>query len=508
MVNRDLSLLLKSCFDISFHFEQQTRLLALDSRRVVPQSVFIACSGTGNVHGHAFIQQAIENGASLILKEVDQREHGLIHLHETKKIPVIGIFRLKERLGMFAHHYYGLPSSQLHISAITGTNGKTSNAFLISSACNYLGKPSGFIGTIGVGIPPQPLYQRYGLSTPSVVDMHYCLADFTKKSVESICLEATSHALSQNRLDGVKIDQAVFTNLSHDHLDYHESMEEYINAKKKLFSFPSLKHLVINADDDVGQKIMREYQGSATVLAYGLNPPDADLKCSGFVGIQTFNQTKEGLHLLINSPWGEVELKSPMLGKHNASNLLSSLVVLCNQGIPIKKAAMALSQIEMIPGRLQRFGGDKKCSVFIDFAHTPEALRQVLETLKTDCSGKLWCVFGCGGDRDVSKRSEMGKIAEQLSDVVILTNDNPRHEKPEDIIDDILKGIVATWDVSIELNRSAAIALAINNAQKDDVILIAGKGHESYQIIGDDHVYFSDQDQVKSFLAVRGAYEY
>jgi UDP-N-acetylmuramoyl-L-alanyl-D-glutamate--2,6-diaminopimelate ligase len=305
--------------------------------------------------------------------------------------------------------------------------------------------------------------------------------------------------LHQERVRGITFDTAVFTNLTRDHLDYHGDMASYQAQKRRLFSMPGLQRAIINSDDNFGQEIIRSLVGKIPVISYGLQAP-LDLDCPHIMA-EHIRQNAKGFRAKIISPWGEGELRSKLLGQFNIANVLAVLAVLHGLGISFDVALEALSHAQTVTGRMQSYGGDKQALVVVDYAHTPDALQQALLALKPHTHGKLWCVFGCGGDRDRGKRPLMGQVAERYSDQLILTNDNPRSEMPQTIIEEIKSGLICPWAAEVELDRGAAIAHAIDCAEPGDVVLIAGKGHEAYQIIGDEKLPFSDIELVQQQTA-------
>ena len=472
--------------------------LSLDSRSIKKNNLFVAVKGE-TVNGIEFINNAIEKGAAAVLWEADAAIDAIkLNWRKTSAdidVPIIAIENLSQLLGEFADSFYENPSAQISVCGITGTNGKTSCADFIAQMIS-VDEPCGLLGTLGKGIYPD--LKETGYTTPDAISCHQWLADIKSTQTKYAVMEVSSHALIQGRVNGIHFDSAVFTNVSRDHLDYHGDMESYIDAKTKLFEFPNLKNAIINVDDEAGRNIADNLSTNVRCVRYGLNEsfiPDVyayDLKLN-----------QDGMSMKVKTPWGDGQLTSPILGYFNASNLLAVLSVLLLNGIELDDALNRLSKIESVPGRMQRFGGDKTPLVIVDFAHTPDALEQVLITLREHTEQNLWCVFGCGGDRDKGKRPLMGSIAEDKADYVVLTNDNPRSEAPEKIIDEIKAGMKGTENISVESDRHSAITFAISNAKSGDVVLIAGKGHENYQLIGDKKYPFNDVEEVKQQLEVR-----
>ncbi len=403
----------------------------------------------------------------------------------------MGVPTLRAHIGDIASDFYGHPSRNLWVAGVTGTNGKTSCSHWIAQSLSRLGRKTAVIGTIGGGFPGalEPALN----TTPDAVTLQSRLADFRMRGAVACAMEVSSHGIEQGRVGGVEFDVALFTNLSRDHLDYHKTMEDYAAAKAKLFHWPQLKHAIVNLDDGFGQQLAGSIDRSrVNVLGYGLG--------RGEIAGHRLDLTTRGLKLEITTPWGAAELDSPMIGGFNASNLLGVLGVLITSDVPLRDAVEALSRVEPVPGRLQMVREPGAPLVVVDYAHTPDALEKVLETLRSTLAseGRLHCVFGCGGDRDPGKRPLMGEVATRLADRVVVTSDNPRSEDPRAIIDEILAGAHPSY--VIEEDRSTAILQAISGAAPQDVVLIAGKGHETYQEIGGRRVPFDDAEVAREIL--------
>ena len=326
------------------------------------------------------------------------------------------------------------------------------------------------------------------------------MADFRQQGAEAVAMEVSSHSLVQDRVQGVAFDIAVFTNLTRDHLDYHGTMENYANAKRSLFEKPGLNYAVINLDDDYGQQFLSLLPKTLKIYGYTITNKNSAVPTISATDIK---MTAKGFSAHIKTPWGEGVLRSHLLGRFNLSNLLAVLTTLNLLKVPFAKTLDYVSALKTVPGRMQVFGGGKLPTVVVDYAHTPDALEKALTALREHCQGKLWCVFGCGGDRDRGKRPLMAQVAERFSDHVIVTDDNPRQEEPQRIIEDIVKGLLCPWAAEIVQDRATAIAHVIHSAQAGDVVLIAGKGHENYQIIGTEKLPFSDSEQVQTQLELR-----
>ncbi|HYH40427.1 MAG TPA: UDP-N-acetylmuramoyl-L-alanyl-D-glutamate--2,6-diaminopimelate ligase, partial [Burkholderiales bacterium] len=406
--------------------------------------------------------------------------------------------------------------AKLWMAGVTGTNGKTSCSHWIAQSLTRLDTKCGVIGTLGSGWPGklEPLIN----TTPDAVWLQERLREFVKQKAQAVSMEVSSHGLHQDRLSGVELDVALFTNLTRDHLDYHGTMRSYRSAKARLFRLPGLKWAVLNFDDAFGAALAGEAHASgASVLGYGFErtAPTAlrGRRTQRLVG-RNLRVSADGLAFDVATPWGDAKLKSPLIGRFNAANLLASLGVLLAADYPLDAAAAALSKVKAVPGRTERYGGGVKPLVVVDYAHTPDALENVLRALRDlmaaaegdgarrrNRSGKLVCVFGCGGDRDRGKRPLMGRIASRLADEVIVTSDNPRTEDPHQIITDILEGL--TSPCAIAPDRSQAIRAGIAGAHSGDVVLVAGKGHEEYQEIAGVRHPYSDAAVVREALGER-----
>jgi len=471
--------------------------IAMDSRRTRPGDLFLACGG-GRVRGHDFVADAIAEGAVAVAYEAGGAS-ALAHAEPGgASIPLFSVDRLKENIGIIAERFYRHPSRDLFVIGVTGTNGKTSCSHFLAQALSGEGHRCGIIGTLGNGFYGALAQGTH--TTPDAVSLHALLAGIRDGGARDVVMEVSSHGLHQHRVAGVAFDLALFTNLSHEHLDYHGSMAEYGLAKRRLFDSPGLRYAVINADDAYGRELLAALPPGVEALAYRLAAHGG----SGLhkhVLASDLRLTSQGLAMHITTPWGEGELHSGLLGRFNASNLLAVLGTLLLMGVELPRALERLAGTCTVPGRMERFGGAAgRPLVVVDYAHTPDALHQVLAALREHCRGVLWCVFGCGGDRDRGKRPVMGEIAARGADRVVLTDDNPRTEAPQQIIDEILAGMAAREPVRIERDRARAIAAAIAQAGAEDVVLIAGKGHEEYQLIGERRLPFSDRAQVRAVL--------
>ena len=458
--------------------------LTLDTRALEPGDVFIALPGAEH-DGRDFIEPALAAGAVAVLAESGRE----LNRDDERVISVSG---LKGELGALANRLYGSPSGDLKVVAATGTNGKTSVVDLTAQMLRRTGRKTGTVGTLGMRLDQQPTETRN--TTPDCLALHRQLRQWRDHGVECVALEASSHALDQGRLDGLAVDVGVFTNLSRDHLDYHHSMDAYCEAKLKLFREFEPASRIYNADDEA-------------VVAH----PDV-WRLGGFgVSIASANaeisiEVEQAIPLVLKlcTPWGDGRLRTALSGRFNAFNVGASLTAVLSLGVDFSEALAAAEELEPVVGRLQAVGDEADIRVIVDYAHTPDALERAICALKeTDNAGALWVLFGCGGDRDPGKRAEMGAIACEFADRVIVTSDNPRSESPEAIIDDILLG--CDDSPIVEADRGAAIALAIAEAKVGDTVLIAGKGHETYQEVDGVRLPFSDAERAAQHLQQRQA---
>jgi UDP-N-acetylmuramoyl-L-alanyl-D-glutamate--2,6-diaminopimelate ligase len=482
--------------------------VTLDSRSATPGALFLACGGREH-HGLAFAGEAVARGARAVLYEPEGAPPGAAQLPgATFVAPLPG---LKGRAGLIADRFFGSPSQQLTIAGITGTNGKTTSAWLLAQALQRCGRPAAYIGTLGVGIPPGLTPTLH--TTADAVSVHRQLAQLHAHGAECVSMEVSSHALDQQRVNGVHFRTAAFTNLTRDHLDYHGTMEAYGAAKARLFAFPYLAERVINIDDPFGAELARSLKRA--VRGAGSSRPAAPARLivttraaavapagAQFVRATRVELQPEGLTLEVESSFGSAELALRLVGEFNIDNALTVLAVLLAWEIPLPQAAAALARVRAASGRMEMFGGRGRSPLaIVDYAHTPDALANALRAARLHCRGALRVVFGCGGDRDAGKRPLMGTVAAQLADDIILTDDNPRSEDPQRIVADIVAGIAAGAPLTIEHDRALAIRLALERSSPDDVVLIAGKGHEGHQIRGSVRHPFRDQAIVGAELA-------
>ena len=455
--------------------------ITADSRQVVPGALFLAYPGVHS-DGRDYIPQAIAAGASAVLWEK------VGFTWPTRyAISNVAMANLKQQVGLIAADFYGRPSQNLTVIGITGTNGKTSVSLWIAQCLGLLGQKSAVLGTIGSGIvgAPNTTLAVSSNTTPDAILLQGMLAKFASQNANAVVMEVSSHGLDQGRVNGVDFDIAVLTNLSRDHLDYHQTMEAYAGAKQALFAWPSLTCAVVNTDDVFGQAIAVKLTSEhKSLLSYGLE--------TGDVRASNLQLQQQGISMMVTTPQGIAQVSAPVLGRFNAYNLLAVLATLLALDISLADAVSAISKIKPVPGRMQQLGGAELPLVVIDYAHTPDALEKVLATLREQLepNSKIICVFGCGGERDAGKRPLMGAIATTLADEVIVTTDNPRNEDSASIIHQIVAGLNGFYRV--EPDRAAAINLGVARANPGDILLVAGKGHEDYQEIAGVKLPFSD----------------
>lgn len=468
--------------------------LSDDSRQLRNGDLFIARGGLRS-SGMLYIEDAVRAGAVALVVE-----SGMEDSVDSVGVPVIPVTGLKIKTGMIAARFYGDPSAEISVVGVTGTNGKSTVSYAIARVLDAIGNNTcGLIGTLGFGSSGN---LTAGLNTtPGAIRLQQILRDMKDRSVNPVLMEVSSHGLDQGRVAGVHFHTAVFTNLTEEHLDYHGDMAAYGDTKKQLFLTPGLKHAVINTDDPYGLRLSAEVGEALHVIEYGM-----EKKSSGqhpqheYISCVILENRTDLLRLEIESPWGGGQVEIRAGGKFNAYNSLAILAVLHLLGMDFDRAMRELSCVFPIPGRIETFRGRGKIPVVVDYAHTPDALENVLRTLREACGGRLICVFGCGGDRDKGKRPQMGEIARRYADLIFVTNDNPRSEQPEAIINDILAGITDMDGVKVQADRAQAVAAAIECARSDDTVLIAGKGHETYQEIQGQRYPFNDRQLVRGLL--------
>jgi len=463
--------------------------MSLDSRELSPGALFIALAANPQARAQHIKQAIAANVAAVCYSAESPIEPELVQLLADAQIELVAVNNLKDKTSRLAAAFYQYPSAVMTIIAVTGTNGKTSVTQFIAQALENAGHACGVIGTLGSGRLNDMQYN--GMTTPDPVRLQAILAELRDSGIQYVALEASSHALEQGRLNFVDINYAVLTNLSRDHLDYHQSMADYAAAKQRLFDFDSLQAAVVNADDLFGQSLiplLAEKQTNA--VRYSSIDPQVDLFAAD---IRT---ASSGLQFDLKIGQQSLTIKSRLLGKFNVENMLATAAVLLLLDWSTDEIAQGLNQLTSVNGRMQLLASDLQPAVVIDFAHTPDALAKALQGMRQhiDANSRLWCVFGCGGDRDNGKRPLMGQIASEMADKVVLTDDNPRSENSANIIEQILAGIEANTDIHIEADRQRAIEYAVNDAALEDMVLIAGKGHEHYQEIAGVKKPFNDYE--------------
>ena len=486
-----------------------TGTLQTDSRCVAPGDGFIAWPGAAT-DGRAHVADALARGATACLVEAE----GVQNFAFAAGAPLVALQGLKAATGEIASQWFQHPSQALDVLAVTGTNGKTSTTWWLAEALNLLSKNEllahagcAVVGTLGVGVPPA--LQSTGMTTPDPVRLHRAFRQFADQGLGACAIEASSIGLAEHRLAGTQIRVGVFTNFTQDHLDYHGSMADYWLAKRALFAWPGLRTAVINIDDPAGAALHAELVQRGDGAADGVALDLWTVSATGPARIAARNiaAAEAGLQWLVVEGAEQHLLQSRVVGHYNVLNLLGVVATLRSLGVPLQSAVQACSQLQPVPGRMEQLAWPAQPLVAVDYAHTPDALEKALQALRPlaqQRGGQLWCVFGCGGDRDATKRPLMGAVAQQQADWVVATSDNPRSEDPAHILHQILQGTIAGDTVRVQPDRAAAIALALAEADPADVVLIAGKGHEDYQEVAGVRRPFSDMAQARAALQARG----
>jgi len=490
----------------------------IDSRSIKNGDVFIALVGA-KIDGRQFIANAIEQGASAVLVEADKQWQGINWIGN---IPVIAVDELAQKVSEIAGRFYAHPSQCCRLIGVTGTNGKTTCTLLIAQVAALLAKQektsaglfseekAGVVGTLGFGVLDSaslaPLAQQIsaiqstGLTTPDPVNLQNILAHLVEQKATTIAIEVSSHSLVLGRVKALQFDTAIFTNLTQDHLDFHGDLASYGNAKAQLLNYANLKHAIINIDDAWATGLLQKIPQSVFATSFSISNSSAD------VYLTELQLTTTGATAQLHSPWGNAELVSPFIGKFNLSNLLAVIAAMCADGADLKTVLRLLPQLQAAPGRMQSVVIDdsqQDVHVVVDYAHTPDALENTLRAIREHTQARVWSVFGCGGDRDKTKRPLMGRIAEKYSDYIIITNDNPRSEEPSAIAADIIRGLLNANGCLVIADRAQAIDFAVQQAKSGDLVLIAGKGHEEYQIFAEQTLSFSDVKQARLALQRR-----
>jgi UDP-N-acetylmuramoyl-L-alanyl-D-glutamate--2,6-diaminopimelate ligase len=487
-----------------FSLTKELGNLTNDTRQLQAGDVFCAIIGH-TVDGRKFIDSAIEKGASLVLAECSiEGEHGSVVFQQD--VAIVSFYQLNNKLFNLASAYYQNPQEKMTMIGITGTNGKTSTSQLLAQILTSCQKPCAIIGTNGSGMVNN--LETIENTTPSATDLVQLFNQFTQKKVTHLAMEVSSHALEQRRIDGKAFDIAVFTNLSRDHLDYHGSMAEYATAKRQLFIHNDKQIAVLNGDDLQVQTWLATWPNNRKNLwLYGHSELVRQSTC--FVSCNNINHHSKGVRFTLNTHLGDVEIQSPLLGDFNIDNLLAVIAVLLIEGLSLNNIAEKITCVNAIAGRMEAFSlkgaaaeftSESTPTAVVDYAHTPDALEKALQACRQHCHGNLYVVFGCGGDRDKGKRALMAKAAEKYADYLVVTNDNPRTEAPISIIDDILLGLTSQAQYKVIVDREQAVLATLSKANHDDVVLLAGKGHEDYIILGKDKIDYNERQVVMDFF--------
>ena len=474
-----------------------------DARAATPGALFLAYQGA-RTHGLVHAAEAVRRGASAIAWEPVA---GVSPPQLAADIVVTAIPQLRQKIGSIAARFFAQPSSTMTVAGVTGTNGKTTCVWLLAEALQQLQRPCGYMGTLGVGFPGAVSAAAY--TTADAVTTQRALQSLRVAGAQCVAMEVSSHALDQYRVNGVQFHTAAFTNLTRDHLDYHLTMSAYGAAKARLMNWPSLRARVINVDDAFGRELaaMPHVSGQLILTMRATSPPPATPgqgapanAAPQYVTATRCEYTSQGIELTIRSSFGDAAVSLPLIGEFNADNALTVIAMLCAQDISLTDAAAALRHCAAPAGRMQTLGGGSQPLAIVDYAHTPDALSKALVAARRHCRGTLHLVFGCGGDRDAGKRALMGAVAAQSADDIVLTDDNPRGEEPAAIVAGIISGLQAA-SYQVIHDRALAIRSALTRARASDVVLVAGKGHEDYQIYGTERRSFSDQAVVRAVLA-------
>lgn len=471
------------------------REMTLDSRVAAAGDLFVAIVGH-QTDGRRYIPQAIAQGVAAVIAEADgvAPDASVVEMHG---IPVIYLRNLNQHLSKLAGQFYHQPGAALRLVGVTGTNGKTTTTQLLAQWSQALGETSAVMGTVGNGLLGQVIPTEN--TTGSAVDIQHLLRNLVDQGATFAAMEVSSHGLIQNRVAALPFAAAVFTNLSRDHLDYHGNMASYEAAKWLLFSTHQSEHKIINADDEVGRRWLGQLPQAVAVSMEGQVPTGWN---GPWLSANNVHYHDNGASIAFDSSWGEGQLESRLMGAFNVSNLLVALSTLLSLGYPLAQLLATAPNLQPVCGRMEVFNAPGKPTVVVDYAHTPDALEKALAAARLHCKGQLWCVFGCGGDRDKGKRPLMGGIAEQLADRVVVTDDNPRSEEPQAIVADILSGLLDAGHALAIHGRAEAVTSAIMQAKEEDVVLVAGKGHEDYQLVGNRRLDYSDRVTVARLLGV------
>jgi UDP-N-acetylmuramoyl-L-alanyl-D-glutamate--2,6-diaminopimelate ligase len=473
---------LLALMNIASDNEQKITSLAIDSRKVEKGCLFFAYPGA-QADGRDFVLQAQAAGAAAIVYDAADYV-----LPKAITIPAFSVSNLQPQVGRVAHDFFGRACDEMQVFGVTGTNGKTTCCYLLTQALTKLGMQAAMIGTIGIGRLDNLSSADH--TTPDPIALHKILADLTAQGITQVCMEVSSHALDQGRVSGVEFFCTLFTNLSHDHLDYHGDMASYGAAKQRLFTEYFSELVVTNASDQLGASLI-DVANADFIVAYG---------AGGDVYADEVSLTSQGIEIEFEGNGIEFTAKTPLIGAVNVPNIEMLVATLLALSTSVEDIQLILADLIPAPGRMELVRNDSSASVVVDYAHTPDALEKALLSVKEHCQGQLWCVFGCGGDRDQDKRPVMGAVADKFADRIIVTNDNPRSEEPRVIAEHIVAGIQGEHQVV--LDRASAIKAAVQQAAPEDWVIIAGKGHESTQEIGAQLIEFSDRTFVRELLGV------
>ena len=507
------NLAMSTDFDTSAYINELTNAQASEHRLVNNSNdlnvgdIFCAVIGSAQ-DGRKYIEQAIYSGALLVIAECkDKQLHGHVQWRKTpinrstskkvsQDIAIIEFYQLNHRLFSLANTYYQQPQSQMIIIGITGTNGKTSTSQLIAQLLEKSGRSCAVIGTNGVGklddlMPIQN-------TTPGATELSQLLAKFVAEDISHLAMEVSSHALEQRRVTNDLFNIAVFTNLSRDHLDFHKTMESYAQAKRKLFTNESSQLAIINGDDVISQQWLKNWPTKQQTLVYGRS--EQVNQYQQFIHADNIKHHERGVSFILRSHLGNIDINSPLMADFNVDNLLAAIAVLLTEKVSLNDIAKNVALLTPIIGRMETMTANEQATAVVDYAHTPNALENALLACRQHCQGKLWVVFGCGGDRDKGKRALMGEVAERLADNVVLTNDNPRSETPEIIVSDILSGCQYVEKITVTLDRRKAVLSTLSSAKTDDIVLLAGKGHEENIVIGNKKVSYNERTVVSQYF--------
>lgn len=494
---KKLSVLLGSLVEVPAAAERSITHLSLDSRQIGPGGLFAAVAGSQR-HGLEFVAEVLKRQVAAVVWEPREGVDAAAAQAQCAAagVPLLAVPELAQRLSLIAGRFYDEPSRRLRLIGITGTDGKTSTSQFLAQALSEEARPCGVLGTLGYGLLGSLVPASH--TTPDAVTVQRLLADMCDLGASHAVMEASSHALDQGRVAALQFEVAVLTNLTRDHLDYHGSEAAYAEAKARLFAMPGLRHAVLNHDDAFGRRLKARLAEGVQVWDYSLDPQARG--CA--VVCRELRYLPEGLALSVETPAGSAQLELGLLGRFNAANALAALAALLALGWSLEQAATRLARLKPVSGRMERFGGGAQPLVIVDYAHTPAGLAAALDAVRQHTVGKVWCVFGCGGDRDRGKRPEMAAIAERKADEIVITDDNPRTENPGAIVEEILAGLQSNEPYVVR-DRAAAIRLAVEQAAPIDAVLVAGKGHEDYQIIGERRLPFDDRAIVRQALQER-----